>query len=76
MVPHGMVPDVAATAFAAAHPAQAGRAAAQAPARRAAFWGGGWHESSAELRRGLQVIEHDWPAGTDCELLMDLVSFE
>ena len=39
-------------------------------------WCGGWHESSAELRGGLQVIEHEWPQGFDCELLMELVSFE
>lgn len=44
--------------------------------RAAGLWCGGWHESSTELRRGLQVIEHEWPLDSDCELLMDLVSFE
>lgn len=38
---------------------------------------GRWHESSAELRRGLEVIELHWPRDADdLELLADLVSFE
>jgi hypothetical protein len=72
-----MVPQAAEPVFAAApHGRGALRKAQHESAARGAAWCGGWHESSAELRRGLQVIEHEWPAGTDCELLMDLVSFE
>lgn len=38
---------------------------------------GRWHESSADLRRGLEVIELDWPRdAADLELLSDFVSFE
>jgi hypothetical protein len=37
---------------------------------------GRWVESSAALRRGLEVIEHEWPQdGADLDLLMELVSF-
>ncbi len=35
----------------------------------------GWWESSLDLMRGLEVIEHEWPADTDCEALMSVVSF-
>lgn len=37
---------------------------------------GGWYVSSAELREGVQVIEHDgWPHA-DNDTLWDVLSFE
>ena len=35
----------------------------------------GWWESSMDLMRGLEVIEHEWPVAADCEALMSVVSF-
>jgi hypothetical protein len=35
----------------------------------------GWWESSLDLMRGLEVIEHEWPADSECEELMAVVSF-
>lgn len=36
----------------------------------------GWHDSSFELQRGLEVIEHHWSPESDCDALLELVTFE
>jgi hypothetical protein len=41
----------------------------------AAVWCGGWHESSAELRDGLHVIEHAPSDDAEADLLMAVVCF-
>lgn len=79
----GPMPSHRFDAFAPVSPALAAEKRAAHPpqevcrpgSRSTASWCGGWHESSAELRRGLEVIEHDWPLGSDSEALMELVSF-
>jgi hypothetical protein len=49
---------------------------AQFAAQRLGPAPGRWHDSSYELQRGLEVIEHHWSPDSGCEALLELVSFE
>ncbi|MEW6705378.1 MAG: hypothetical protein AB1430_11045 [Pseudomonadota bacterium] len=44
------------------------------PAHAAPVGCGGWHVSSAELREGLMVVEHDHDQAA--EMLLEFLSFE
>ncbi|MED5620987.1 hypothetical protein [Ideonella sp. BN130291] len=48
---------------------------ARGPGAGTAVWCGGWHESSAELERGLHVIEHEPSDDPETDPLMAFVSF-
>jgi hypothetical protein len=45
------------------------------PGGNTAVWCGGWFESSAELKHGLHVIEHDPSDDPETDPLMAFVSF-
>jgi hypothetical protein len=37
---------------------------------------GRWEDSTLDLQRGLEVIEHHWSPDEGCDALLELVSFE